>query len=154
MISSFSKFNKEPKAYRHTAGIAIVYQGSILLVHPANGSWARPIMGIPKGQIENGENLIEAAIRETFEETGILIKPSQLDKIPKTVDIYSNGKYKNTLTYFVCEISDLSEIGLSELSVPREQLQKEEIDWAGFIKIDKAYTKMSPYQLIILDRLS
>jgi hypothetical protein len=33
-------------------------------------------------------------------------------------------------------------------------LQKEEVDWAGFINIKEAYGKVSRAQLIILDRLS
>jgi 8-oxo-dGTP pyrophosphatase MutT (NUDIX family) len=154
MISNFSEFITETKEYRDTAGIAIIYQGSILLVHPTNGSWTKPVMGIPKGQIERGEDLLEAAIRETFEETGISIKPDQVERTPKTVDVYNNGKYRNSLHYFVCNIQELSEIGLDSVSVPKSQLQKEEVDWAGFVTIDKAYPKIARSQLIILDRLS
>lgn len=153
-IKQFSTFISEKKKYSDTAGIAIVFENKLLVVHPANGSWVRPLMGIPKGQIEEGEDVMSAAIRETFEETGILIKPEQLNPSVETVEIWNNGVYRNTLHYFVCNISSLSEIGLTEFSVPKSQLQKEEIDWAGFINIKEAYSKVSRYQLIILDRLS
>lgn len=153
-IKPFSSFISEKKTYSDTAGIAIVFEDKLLLVHPANGSWVRPLLGIPKGQIEAGEDLMEAAIRETFEETGILIKPEQLNPSVETVEIWNNGVYRNSLHYFVCRIKSLDEIGLTELSVPKHQLQKEEIDWAGFIKVKEAYPKVSRYQLIILDRLS
>jgi len=46
----------------------------VLLLHPGGPYWAKKDMGtwsIPKGEIEPGEDLLEAAIRETEEETGI-----------------------------------------------------------------------------------
>jgi len=44
-----------------------------LLVHPGGPYWTRKDEGawsIPKGELEPGEDLLEAAKRETFEETG------------------------------------------------------------------------------------
>jgi predicted NUDIX family NTP pyrophosphohydrolase len=156
MIKQFSEFVKESKDRgRDTAGIAIIYQTKILLVHPANGSWVKPIMGIPKGRIEEGEDVKLAAIRETFEETGIQINPDQLEPSPSTVEVFDkNGQYKNSIHYYVCRILDLSEIGLDTLSVPKAQLQKEEVDWAGFVDIKSAYGKVASAQRLILDRLS
>lgn len=155
MISTFSEFITEKKKSWNGAGIALVYDGKILLVHPANGSWVKPIMGIPKGGIEEGEDLMEAALRELREETGIELSPKMLEPQVEKVDVFNkNGEYKHSLYYFVCKISDLSEIGLNSLSVPKSQLQKEEVDWAGFINIKEAYGKVSRAQLIILDRLS
>ena len=54
--------------------------------------------------------------------------------------------------YFILRISDLSEIGLTSDRVPKDQLQLEEVDWAGFVKIIDAYPKMNTYQRIILDK--
>jgi 8-oxo-dGTP pyrophosphatase MutT (NUDIX family) len=144
----------ESKVLLDTAGIAIVYDGKILLVHPANGSWVKPLMGIPKGKIEPGEEPMDAAIRETFEETGILIRPDKLSPAVQSVEIWKGDKYRNSLHYLECKINDLSEIGLDSLKVPKSQLQSAEIDWAGFIKISEAYSKVINTQLLILDRLS
>lgn len=155
IIKEFSQFIQESNAGRDTAGVAVLYNGKILLVHPANGSWVRPIMGIPKGGIEAGEDILEAALRELKEETGIVLAADQLDPHPGKVDVFNkSGKYQNSIHYFICQVEDLSEIGLDSLSVPKSQLQKEEIDWAGFIDIKDAYHKVSRSQLIILDRLS
>jgi 8-oxo-dGTP pyrophosphatase MutT (NUDIX family) len=154
MIKTFSDFMNESKSH-DAAGIAIVYDGKILLVHPANGSWVKPIMGIPKGGIEPGEDILEAALRELNEETGISLSADKLDLDIQTVHVFDkNGNPKHALHYFVCKIKDLSEIGLDSLAVPKTQLQKEEIDWAGFVNIKEAYGKVSKAQLIILDRLS
>jgi len=155
MIKTFSDFLTEGKKHSDAAGIAIIYDKKILLVHPANGSWVRPIMGIPKGGIEDGEELMTAALRELAEETGIKLSPSQLEPQVQTVEVFNkSGKHQHALHYFVCRIQDLSEIGLESLSVPKPQLQKEEVDWAGFIDIKQAYSKTTRAQLIILDRLS
>lgn len=155
MIKTFSDFLNEKKKNWAGAGVAIVYDAKILLVHPANGSWVKPIMGIPKGGIEDGEDLLHAALRELKEETGIDLSADKLEPNVETVEIFNkDGKYQHSLHYFVCRINDLSEIGLDSLTVPKTQLQKEEVDWAGFINIKEAYGKVSRAQLIILDRLS
>jgi len=52
----------------------------LLIKHPVRG-W-----DIPGGQVETGEDLIEALERETFEETGIRIRVERL------LSIYSNVK--------------------------------------------------------------
>ena len=157
MIKSFDAFAEEPKKTKDTAGIAIVLEAQtgpmILLVHPANGSWQKPIMGIPKGRLEVGESPEEAAFRETFEETGILINRSQVEPGIHTAEVWKDQTFKNSIYYLICRISDPSEIGLTDLKVPASQLQAEEIDWAGFVDLDEAYGKVSQAQRIILDRL-
>lgn len=159
MIKTFSQFltesEEDMKSQHDTAGIAIIYDGRILLVHPTNGSWVKPIMGIPKGKINQGEEVMAAAIRETFEETGIKIEPAQLEITPQAVQVHDgSGKYKNTIHYFICRLQNLDQIGLSAMTIPKNQLQKEEVDWAGFIEIKQAYAKVATAQRIILDRLS
>ncbi len=98
---------------------------------------------------------MEAAFRELKEETGISVSPDKLDPVPEKVEVFNKaGKYQNSIYYFKYNISDLSEIGLDSISVPKQQLQKEEVDWAGFVDIKDAYHKVARAQLIILDRLS
>jgi len=62
-----------------SAGVVIVNNGKYLLLHYEAGHW-----DFPKGHIEAGETLKQAAIRELNEETGITdieILPGFLDKI-------------------------------------------------------------------------
>jgi len=56
------------------------------------------------------------------------------------------------MIYFVCEISDLADIGLSDTRLPKSMLQLHEVDWAKFVGRDEAYGITSRSQLIILDR--
>ena len=154
MIQKFEEFSKNDQI-KSTAGIAVVYDNKILLVHPTNSSWVKPTLGIPKGRVELGENLITAALREFSEEVGIFLADHQLDKEIHQIDMYdTSNKQTGALSYLVYRISELSEIGLTSLIVPKTQLQQEEVDWAGFIDIKEAYAKVTRNQLIILDRLS
>jgi predicted NUDIX family NTP pyrophosphohydrolase len=157
MVKSFDSFIEGSSKSHSSAGVAIVLDSNqskkILLVHPTNGSWQKPIMGIPKGQIEDGESVVEAALRETFEETGIRLKSSQLEPEIHTAEVWKGTKFMYSMHYLICRISDLAEIGLTDLKVPTSQLQKSEVDWAGFVEIKDAYSKMLASQRIILDRL-
>jgi ADP-ribose pyrophosphatase YjhB (NUDIX family) len=53
-------------------------QGKLLMCrraeYPARGQWT-----VPSGFLERGETLEEGAVRETFEETGVILDPVQLD---------------------------------------------------------------------------
>lgn len=57
-------------AREHASGIFIIRKdGKLLVCHPTNHP--KNFYSIPKGKIESGEKKLEAAIRETFEETNI-----------------------------------------------------------------------------------
>jgi 8-oxo-dGTP pyrophosphatase MutT (NUDIX family) len=159
-VKDFDSFMNEsqedidPTLDKHVAGIAITWENKILVVHPTNGSWQNSAYGIPKGGIEKGEEHIDAAIRELREETGIIVRPSDLDlEIQVANHFGKDGKVKSQLIYFTMNIDSPSQIGLEDHRVPKTQLQLEEVDWAGFIDIDKVYSKMHRSQMIILDRL-
>jgi 8-oxo-dGTP pyrophosphatase MutT (NUDIX family) len=139
---------------KQSAGIAIEYDGKVLLVHPTNASWRKSALGIPKGGIDDGEDSLKTALRELKEETGLTIDPSKLDLDYGTANKYTSSKKVDyQLFYYVAHINDLSEIGMTSEKVDKSQLQTEEIDWAGFVDIDKAYELIHGYQRIILDRL-
>jgi 8-oxo-dGTP pyrophosphatase MutT (NUDIX family) len=152
-VLSFNQYLNEGRAGgKNAAGVAIIYQNKILLVHPTGGSWQRGICGIPKGGMEPGEDPMEAAIRELFEETSIRVRPDQLEPSPYVVDILSKKHGNWQLIYFLCKIEDLAEISLESERIPKDQLQLEEVDWAKFVGPEEAYPLTSSRQLIILDR--
>jgi predicted NUDIX family NTP pyrophosphohydrolase len=154
MIENFENFIVESKRSKFgAAGVAIVWGTKILLVHPTGASWQKPTCGIPKGSIEAGETELAAALRETFEETGIRLRVDQLEPTIHSVTVFSGTKPVGSIHYAICRIEDPAEIGLASDRVPKSQLQLDEIDWAGFVEIDEAYAKMAKSQLIILDRV-
>lgn len=91
-----------------SAGLLIIKNGKALLVKPrtinSNNNWS-----IPKGIIDpNDKNIIETAIRETFEETGILIPQHKIDTSKRSIISYvdSKGLLTKIIFYFIVEISD------------------------------------------------
>jgi predicted NUDIX family NTP pyrophosphohydrolase len=60
---------------KRSAGCLVVRRGEagleVLLVHAKGATFKRPLFGIPKGEIEAGEDAETAAVRETLEETGL-----------------------------------------------------------------------------------
>lgn len=156
MIKTFDSFANPPKKRSDSAGVAIVLESEpkkILLVHPTNGSWRKPVLGIPKGKIEEGEDHTTAALRELFEETGIMLDASQVEPGIHTAEVWKGESFNHNIHYLICRISKTSDIGLVDERVPKSQVQAGEIDWAGFVSIDDAYSKIASSQRIILDRL-
>ena len=91
-----------------SAGLLIIKNNKALLVKPktvnADSNWS-----IPKGIIDGKDkNIIETAIRETFEETGILIPQHKIDTSKRSIISYvdSKGLLTKIIFYFIVEISD------------------------------------------------
>lgn len=80
-------------------------EGRILVEDRVDASW--PGICLPGGHVEKAESFTEAAIRETFEETGLLIKEPRLcgvkqfqtkDDTRYVVFFYKANQYEGTLT--------------------------------------------------------
>ena len=136
-----------------SAGLAIVYDNKVLLAHTTNRGWYGSY-GIPKGGIEEGESKLDAAIRETKEEVGISISKQLIDETEHTFTLTSRkGKHNKIVYYFIVKISDLSQIGLKDLRVPKKQLQTDEVDWAGFIDYREATKRVMKSQQVVINNL-
>ena len=55
--------------------------------------------------------------------------------------------------YYIAQISDLSQIGLKDLVIPKRQLQTEEVDWAGFLDYDEAMKRVMKSQQVVINNL-
>jgi 8-oxo-dGTP pyrophosphatase MutT (NUDIX family) len=137
---------------KEKAGIVLIWENKILLVHSTSATWSKPTCGIPKGHIEPGEDSINTAIRELNEETGIQLNINQLNRDQHEVYIYSGKKITQILNYWVCTVKKLDEVGLSSPKIPKNQLQLSEIDWAKFVDPITAYSLIHESQRIIIDR--
>ena len=119
-----------------SAGLAIVYQKKLLILHPTNHRW-NDGYSIPKGKLEKGEEPIDAAIRETYEEAGIQV-PRELVGDEGVVIVYRKGKESKGKSYkrvhwFRVDIEDLSQLGIDSEILDQENLSLREVDWGGFI---------------------
>ena len=97
---------------RHIVAVAALVrdeQGRVLMIRSPRRDWE-----FPGGQVEEGENLIEALQREVLEETGILVSVGTL------AGVYSNVKSHIVMLDFLCQ-----PVG-GELKTSAESL---EVEW-------------------------
>lgn len=138
---------RPPKEAPISAGLRIVKNGKVLLVHPTNAPW-KASYSIPKGLAEPGEQPIDVALREVDEEIGFDFS-SVFDgrPIPEPENVENrdaSGKLLKTVLYWTVDGSRLPDV------IPRDQLQLEEVDWAGFVDPTEAEKRISPYQRPVL----
>ena len=134
-----------------SAGLLIIKNNKALLVKPktvnADSNWS-----IPKGIIdENDKNIVETAIRETFEETGILIPKHKIDISKRSIISYVDvkGLLTKIIFYFVVEISDKEYIEYKT----SEQFDISEIETFDFFPFREARKKIYWKQQSVLNFL-
>lgn len=106
----------------------------------------------PKGKIEENEDEVLAACRETFEEVGIKIYPHQLGK--KHLIYYTRAKkiFKE-VSIFECYIDSLEEIGVKTEILPQSMLQLAEVNDAKFMDYEEAMVRILPRYYEMLDQM-
>jgi 8-oxo-dGTP pyrophosphatase MutT (NUDIX family) len=66
------------KAHRIAAGGLIFRGNKVLLVRYRDSRSSQTYLVCPGGKLEDDENILQAIIRETKEETGVTVKPSKV----------------------------------------------------------------------------
>lgn len=129
-----------------SAGLLIIQEGKMLLAHPTGSPWFGTYT-IPKGKVEKGETPLDAAIRETNEEVGILINRQEVElNAPHIIPYFDkNGKIYKELVYYI--VKPLRKISIGEL-------QKEEVDVASFFNKNDATERIFWRYEEMLDFLS
>jgi ADP-ribose pyrophosphatase YjhB (NUDIX family) len=114
-----------------SAGLVIIFDKKILLVHPTNAPWFGSY-SIPKGEIKEGESLLDTAIRETKEEIGVEFKKEDFNTFPNFIEYRDkNNKLYKTVWYFTIFLPE-------SLDMTKINLQPEEVDWVGFLDKEEA----------------
>lgn len=129
----------------------------VLLVHPGGPYWKNKDLGawsIPKGEIEENEEPLKAASRETKEETGISVdinNPTSLKPVKQ-----KSGKliyaWANEANFEIGEIKS----NLFEMEWPPKSGKKKlfpEVDKAEWLNFEDAEKKIVPGQLPLLKEL-
>jgi predicted NUDIX family NTP pyrophosphohydrolase len=138
---------------KNSAGIVLyrVQSGvlELFLVHPGGPFWAKKDEGawsIPKGEIDDGADLLETAKREFHEETGSAINGEFVELTP----LKQRGG-KIVYAWAVDGDIDAASVRSNLFSMewpPRSGLRREfpEIDRAGWFAVDRAMEKLLPGQ--------
>lgn len=137
-----TKFN-ELKHY-NSSGIVFIYKNTILLVHPTKSDYNK--WSYPKGQVKEGENFKETAIREVKEELKIYLPSNFLDNIKekKLKSIIKDESIKHYWFFkYQLNENEFQKYFDGSFVIPKYKLQLEEIDEAKFIKIEKAKNFLS-----------
>jgi ADP-ribose pyrophosphatase YjhB (NUDIX family) len=107
-------------------------QGRVLLQRRAdNGYW-----GLPAGHADIGESISETAVRETFEETGFVVRVDRL------VGVYSDPAQFSVMRYPDGNITQFVSVCLACTLVGGEMTLSDESTDIGFFPLDALPTPM------------
>lgn len=130
-----------------SAGLVVISDNKILLVHP-KGCGDKNEWSIPKGNIENGDGTMETAIRETFEETGVIINS---DDIESDMHVFyyrkKNKDIKKYIYYYIVNIKP------ENIKINKSIIPNKEVDKFGFFTKEEAEEKIKLKQTIVLKYL-
>jgi predicted NUDIX family NTP pyrophosphohydrolase len=148
-------------AAKRSAGV-LLYRRSggapeVLLVHPGGPFWARRDAGawsIPKGEYEDGDDPLAAALREFEEETGTALQAGELRDLGEV-----KQKAGKVVRAWAAEGDlDADAVRSNTFTMewpPRSGRTAEfpEIDRAGWFGVEEAREKLNPAQAEFLERL-
>ena len=147
-------------AGKQSAGILLYRQKDrateVFLVHPGGPFWKKKDAGawtVPKGEINEQEDALAAALREFTEETGGVLKGTF---IPLAPIVQKAGK--KVYAWAVAGDMDAAAIQSNTFSMewpPRsgKQVAFPEVDKAGWFEIGEAREKINPGQVGFLEQL-
>ena len=127
-----------------------------LLAHPGGPLWKNRDAGvwtIPKGEVEPGEDLLAAALREFEEETGIKVEGNFVELSPIR---QKSGKLVHAwVVEGECDTNCIRS-NVFQLEWPPHSGRFQscpEIDRAAFFRMDEAKVKINPAQIPLLEEL-
>jgi 8-oxo-dGTP pyrophosphatase MutT (NUDIX family) len=156
-IYLFSEKRKKKKMSKVIAsGIFIINKDlNVLICHPTRH--AKNFWSIPKGKLDSGESLVDAAIRETYEECNIELNEYYNKLIPLPPVTYSHKKKE--IRPFVLFETDCVGLDLSKFelkcnsNVPEERGGFPEMDDFKWVTIDVAELLLHETQVTCLNNI-
>jgi 8-oxo-dGTP pyrophosphatase MutT (NUDIX family) len=130
--------------------VVVNESGDVLMIQRSdNGNWA-----VPGGAIDLGESMVQAAVRETLEETGIECRVTGIVGIytdPRHVILYtSNGEARQEFSILLTAEPVGGELATSDESsevrwVPRDELAGFQLDRSMRMRIEHYLAGGSPH---------
>ena len=127
-----------------TAGGLVINKNSEILFIYRKNKW-----DLPKGKLDEGENLEEAAIREVVEETGLDIKKLSINKplLSTGYKSFVNGKTVNKRAAWFLMNYEGNENNL----IPQYDEGIEEVVWVDFSNIEYYLSQSRKYIIPVFD---
>lgn len=128
ILNSDNPFSRSNQAGHITASGLVIKDGKALLIfHPYIKQWFQP-----GGHIDEGEAPVEAAIREVFEETGVVCEPLNESLDPIDIDLHeipanpkkSEGKHLHIDLLFLLRVLEEGDSleGIQKAWLPFDQV--------------------------------
>lgn len=116
--------------FEKSCGIIVFKDKKVLMVHQINDIW-----GFPKGHVEANETEEETALREVFEETGIVAKI-----IPSFREVNTYSPRENVMKDVIFFVGTCTDTSIN--------MQLTEIDKCEFVPINEVTDKLLHKELI------
>jgi ADP-ribose pyrophosphatase YjhB (NUDIX family) len=87
------------KVHRIAAGGIIFKDNAVLLVRYRDGDGQTYLVG-PGGALKDEENIVQAIVRETREETNVIVQPKRVVIIEDLI----SSRYKMSKVWMICEV--------------------------------------------------
>ena len=124
------------------ANVILVKNGKILLLlRSKKCRWKPDTYGPPGGHVDPGETPIQAAVRETHEESGLFVKAADLKPL------LQRSKNDFGMVYFY--ITDKFTGGGVGITLSNEHYG---FAWVGMDKIDNYNTTFEPHELAVIKK--
>ncbi|MGN1399256.1 MAG: NUDIX domain-containing protein [Erysipelotrichaceae bacterium] len=137
---------------RNCARSIIIKDNKLAMIHSQKYNFYK----FPGGGIEDNETAVEACIRETREEAGLIIKPNSIKEYGLVFRILKSIKdekqcYIQNNYYFLC---DIEQEGILPKLEPYEQAEKDILEYvdAQTVIVANNRVEKSPYDITILQR--
>ena len=157
MIKRWFEYDPYASRMKVSAGIVLILNKSkILLAHPTKSKWYETY-SVPKGGVDEGEETIDAALRELREETSLVIDKGMISNPKDPIEIiYQNkqGKKYKKLVLYTVYINSLSEVNMDSEIIDKSRLQIKEIDWCGFLDKKEASLRIFHRMYNLLDLIN
>lgn len=142
-------FESFKRSKHNLAGVAVIVGNKILLVHPKKFKRYDNKWSIPKGHVESTNSLI-SSLKELREETGIRLNMNYNDYLELE---YTKSGVDKKLEVYIYRLSksDVDRYLDKGWKVKDNLYDRREILKSQFIDIDRAYNKVEPFMLTLLD---
>ena len=124
------------------ANVILVKNGKILLLLRSKKSrWKPDMYGPPGGHIDSGETPIQAAVRETYEESGLIVKAADLKPL------LQRSKHNfGMIYYFITDKFTGDGVGITLSN------EHHGFAWVSMDRIDNYDTIFEPHELAVIKK--